>query len=78
MPLYYFHIREGDELISDIEGLKLAGEADARLHAVKGARSLLSSAVLQGRLPLGHMILVADADGNTIAEIRYGDAVSPE
>ena len=75
MAHFYFHVREGQNLSLDPEGIELADETQAREEAVKGARSLLSAAVCEGRLPLADAIVITDETGHRVAEVRYGDAV---
>ena len=75
MPHYYFHIREGAELISDPDGVDLADPDTARDTAIQAARSLLSAAVSEGRLPLRDAIVVEDASGTGVLELTYGEAV---
>lgn len=74
MPLYFFNIREGDELILDPDGSWLPDEATARIEAVTAARSLLATAVLSGRLPLDHAIEVTEA-GLTVIAVTYAESV---
>lgn len=76
MPVYFFHIREGEAIIRDSDGIDLVDEAAAHAHAVKGARSLLSTAVLEGRLPLDHSIIAIDESGRQVLEITYREAVA--
>ena len=77
MPHYFFHVREGESLICDPEGSDLPNEAAARAYAVAAARSLLSTDVLAGRLPLSHAIEVADEGGRTLLIVAFGEAVTP-
>ena len=75
MQTFHFHIREAGRLIVDREGMALADTDAARLEALRGARSLLSEAVSEGRLPLADAIVVTDADGEPIWEISFAAAV---
>ena len=56
--------------------MELRDRATALAEAVRGARSLAAEQVLQGRLNLGHRIVVADEAGADIATIAYRDAVA--
>ena len=75
MRRYFFHIREGGSLVRDEEGIQLVDDASARAEALRGARSLLSAAVCEGRLPLDHAIVVADEAGAVLFELSYREAV---
>jgi osmotically-inducible protein OsmY len=57
---YHFNIRNGTGFTADDEGMDLSSEADARSHAIEGARSLISAEVLQGTLDLNGQIEVTD------------------
>ena len=50
MTRYFFHIKDGAELIQDPEGSELATLADARSQALKSARELWADAIKSGRL----------------------------
>ena len=76
MPTYYFHVLESGALVEDNEGLELADAAEARMAALKGARSLLCSAVCAGRLPLDDAVAVADEHGATLFEVTYREAAT--
>lgn len=75
MPVFFLNIREGAELILDPDGSEHADLTAARGEAVRAARSLLGAAVLAGRLPLDHAIIVADAEGNELLVITYAESV---
>jgi hypothetical protein len=48
MPRYYFHVRDDGELLEDFEGEECESLENARMHAIEGARGILSDAVLKG------------------------------
>jgi hypothetical protein len=47
MPIYYFHIRSGDELKTDEVGLDLADDAAAKEEARRSAGEMLRDATLR-------------------------------
>ena len=76
MPLYYFHIHNDVEAM-DLDGQELPGPAAARDAAVKGARSLMAEAISNGdALVLHHSVEVADAQGESLFVVTFGDAVT--
>lgn len=75
MPHYHFNIRNGYGFTADDEGLDLASEEDARTHAIRGARSLMSAEMLEGRLDLDGQIEVTDEIDGAILTVRFRDAV---
>ena len=63
MSRYFFHIKDGAELIQDPEGSELATMADARCQAMKSARELWADAIKSGK-PLGaDAVVIADEHG---------------
>jgi hypothetical protein len=50
MPRYYFHIREGDEMVRDEEGLDCEDARTARHEAIESAREIMSESLLQAHL----------------------------
>jgi hypothetical protein len=75
MPVYFFNIQEGTELIGDPDGSDLADPAAARAEALVAARSLLAAAVIGGKLPLSHAIRVTDAAGHPVLTVTFAESV---
>ena len=75
MPRYHFNIRNGYGFTADDEGLDLSSEKDARVYAIKGARSLISAEVMEGNLDLSGQIEVTDDQGDQVMTVRFRDAV---
>jgi hypothetical protein len=63
MTRYYFDLKDGADLIQDLEGSDLASAEDARSRALKSARELWADAIKPGR-PLGaDAVVIADEHG---------------
>lgn len=75
MPLYFFHLRDGDDILLDPEGRNLETLNEIRTAALAEARGILSQEALAGRIELGQQIDVMDADKHLIYTIRFADAV---
>ena len=75
MARYHFNIRNGTGFTADDEGMDLSSEADARSHAIEGARSLISAEVLQGTLDLNGQIEVTDEGQGAVMTVRFVEAV---
>jgi hypothetical protein len=75
MPLYFFHTRGGPVETEDFEGIELSGEMAAYAEALRGARSIIAAAVLEGRLPLDERIEVVDEAGKPVLTLPFADAV---
>jgi CelD/BcsL family acetyltransferase involved in cellulose biosynthesis len=75
MALYYFHLRDGEDVLLDPEGCHLSDLAAVADKAMRTARSLMSADVLEGRLPLDMRIDVVDEAGAVIHSLPFADAV---
>jgi len=74
MPLFFLHIRSGDELILDGEGLDLPIEA-AKCEAIRGARGIMAAELAEGVLRLDQAIVIHDELGRTVDCINFEDAI---
>jgi hypothetical protein len=63
MARYYFHIKDGADLIRDPEGSDLATAEDARSQALKSARELWADAIKSGRSLAADAVVIADEGG---------------
>ena len=63
MARYYFHIKDGAELIQDPEGSELATMEDARSQALKSARELWADAIKSGSRLGADAVIIADEHG---------------
>jgi hypothetical protein len=77
MGRFYFHIRAGDELTRDEEGIDLPDFSAARREAIGAARELLAAAIKDGRPEVPEAFVIADEDGRML-EIILLAAVLPE
>jgi hypothetical protein len=64
MARYFFHIRDGTELIQDPEGSELATMEDARSQALKSAGELWAYAIKSGRSLGADAVVIADEHGD--------------
>jgi hypothetical protein len=74
VPMYFFHLHEDGSVLEDEEGRDLADDVAARLHAIRNARDVLVSAVMEGRLPLKDTIVVTNHRGQPVLSLALGDA----
>jgi hypothetical protein len=76
MPLYYFHVRTGDSIERDDEGLDLAELQAAVVSAEVGARDLLAAYMAAGEILPAHSVFeITDASGALLAEVKFSDAI---
>lgn len=76
MPHYFFHLRDGTDLIADKEGRQLDGQAAVVAQALMEARGILGADALEGRLALGQRIEVLDSAGLLVYRLDFIDAVT--
>ena len=63
MARFYFHIKDGADLIEDQEGSELATAEEARTQALKSARELWADAIKSGRSLGADAVVIADEHG---------------
>jgi len=77
MPLYFFHIKEGDGVLHDEEGSDHPDLQAARGEAIWGIRQIVSDAVLSGSpLRLDRELHVVDDAGDTLLKFAFRDVVN--
>ena len=75
MARYYFHLRDGVDLLLDPEGRDLPGPEAISAAALKDARSILGEEVRLGKLKLDQRIDVEDDVGVMVYRLLFADAV---
>jgi hypothetical protein len=60
MARFYFHIKDGTDLIKDLEGSELSTADEARSQALKSARELWGDAIKSGRELGADAVVIAD------------------
>ena len=75
MPRFFFHLHNDIDSL-DEEGRELANIDAARRCAEEDARHMAAENVRQGRLVLSHYVEVADAGGERLFRITFGEAVA--
>lgn len=76
MARYYFHLRDGHDLLMDPEGREVSDVSQVRTLALKDARSLISQDALSGRINLQQAIEVLDERGAVVHRLAFADAVT--
>jgi len=72
---YFFHLRDGVDLLLDEEGRECDSVAVAEGLALEDARSILSEEVQGGLLDLDRHLDVETADGRVVHRLEFRDAV---
>jgi hypothetical protein len=76
MGRFYFHVRAGDELTPDDEGMDLPDLSAAKREALLGARELLVEAIKSGKQTVPDAFVIADDDGRALDTVSLA-AVLP-
>ena len=76
MTLYFFHLRDGEDILLDPEGTRLDGAAAIAKTALVAARSLISDDALNGHISLHYRIDVEDEAGDVVHSLAFNDAVT--
>ncbi len=63
---FYFHLREGGELLTDDEGQDLPDLSAARREAEQAARELLAEAIRAGKEEIPEAFVITDEHGREI------------
>lgn len=76
MAIFYFHLRDGVDLILDEEGRDCEDFAAIAQSALLDARSILAGDVFDGHIQLDQRIDVEDAAGMVVHRLLFTDAVT--
>ena len=63
---YFFHLRDGSDILLDPEGIELTDIGAVRKKALEAARDTLSHDMKDGFLDLKYRIEVEDAEGSVV------------
>ena len=74
MPLFFFHICNGNGFIEDEEGRELADEAEARASALAGARDIMAEEMRAGQLNPASFIEVEDSEHRYLFTLPFSEA----
>ena len=74
MPIFFFHVCNGNGFTEDEEGRELRDEAEARSVALAGARDIMSEEMRAGQLDPASFIEVEDAERRHLFTLAFSDA----
>jgi hypothetical protein len=75
MTRYYFHIKDGADLIKDPEGTELPTADEAKSQALKSARELWADAIKSGRDLGADAVVIADEHGQSLTFVPMAEAL---
>jgi hypothetical protein len=76
MARYFFHLRDGQDVLLDPDGIDLPDPVTIVAKALAAARSILSADALEGRLQLDLRIDVEDEGGSLVHRLAFADAIA--
>ena len=75
MPIFYFHVCNGNGFVEDEEGTELADFAAARKQAISGLRDIMSSEMKEGEINLGSFVEIEDENHELVGTVPFIEAV---
>lgn len=75
MPLLFFHLHDGPDVVLDPNGRDIESLPDMRQATLSEARGIISADARDGLINLACEIRVETAEGETIHRLRFRDAV---
>ena len=76
MSLYFFHLRDGVDILLDKEGRQMNDLAAIARAALLEARSIIGHDAATGRIKLYQRIDVEDEAHNVVHSLAFSDAVT--
>jgi hypothetical protein len=77
MPIFYFNVKNGDQVIVDEEGSNLGDLSAARNEALLSAREILASVIAEGKSSAPESIVVTDTSGTVVDTISFTAVLPP-
>ncbi|HET9638551.1 MAG TPA: hypothetical protein VFP12_05025 [Allosphingosinicella sp.] len=74
MPLFFFHVCNGNGFTEDEEGRELADEVEARSAALAGARDIMAEEMRSGQLNPASFIEVEDSEHRHLFTLPFSEA----
>jgi hypothetical protein len=75
MQIYFFHLRDGVDVVLDQEGSMLGGMDAVIARALSEARSIIGADARAGKITLDQRIDVEDEAGVIVHSLQFEDAV---
>jgi hypothetical protein len=71
VPRYFFHTRDGDQLVADESGLELRDAEAAREEALRAAGDMVHDASIAGRDVSSQRLEVVDETGAPVLSVAF-------
>lgn len=76
MARYYFHLRDGQDILIDPEGREIGDVSQIPALVLKEVRSMMSQDALEGHIRFNQSIDVLDMSGRVVYHLSFRDAVT--
>lgn len=73
--LYYFHLRDGVDILLDEEGRHFASVADIASASLRDVRYLIAEDAMRGRIDFNQHLDVENEAGEIVHSLEFADAV---
>ena len=71
MGRYYFHLKDGDQIVPDEDGTELPDVSAATREALQSAREILADAIKAGKPKVYEAYVIADETGRTVQVLPF-------
>jgi hypothetical protein len=79
MPRYFLHVKDGSDLLQDLDGQEFDDLTAAKQEAIGAVRDLMAECLRCGRpLGLSRAMVIADENGATLAMVLFESALPTE
>ena len=75
VPRFYLDVLDGDQIITDLEGIDFADLDTAVAETVRGARDLVASGIRQNQDVSGQSFVIRDGHGKTVATVPFRETL---
>jgi hypothetical protein len=75
MAMFYFHLRQGDVLVEDVDGSDLDDLPAALAEALDDARFLIAEMIRFGKMVEPWSIQITDSSGMPLKDVHFHDVV---
>jgi hypothetical protein len=76
MQTYFFHLRDGADILLDPDGRKLPSLAAVMASALREARAIISADAQSGTIKLNQQLDIEDEAGEIVHSLHLKDAVT--
>jgi hypothetical protein len=76
MPRYFFHLRDGDDVLLDLEGRDLSCLQAVAAVTLEEARAIIAHDARDGEIRLTYRLAVEDETGRPVHRLDFEDAIA--